>query len=126
MGNASTLAISLVQVGLLGLGLRLLLMLFAKSTRWLQSATALYGCSALILLLIIPFIMLFNGNDSSAGNLLLMQAVIIASGLWYFVIIVFIIRETLEVSGILAFFITLALELSFAVILLQLFSEQLL
>lgn len=123
MVSTGNLAISLAQVGLLGLGLRILLALFAKSDRWLQSATALYGCCALILLATIPFIMLFGGHS---GGLLLAQVAVIVAGLWYFAVIVFIISETLEISGVLAFFIALALELSFTIILLILFGGQLL
>ncbi|WP_423906998.1 hypothetical protein [Candidatus Spongiihabitans sp.] len=120
------LFISLVQAGLPGLGLKLLLVLFSKPERWLQSATALYGCSALLLLIIIPFIMMSDGSELSQGNLSLTKIPIIASSLWYFTVIIFIFRETLEISRVLAFFITLVLELSFATILLKLFGDQLL
>ena len=125
MASKDILAISLTQVGLLGLGLRILLALFSKSSRWLQSATALYGCSALILFAVILFVLLFNTSLAS-GNLLLIQLAIIASGLWYFAILVFIIRETLEIGVVLAFFMALAVELFFAIILLILFGEQML
>ncbi|WP_424946257.1 hypothetical protein [Candidatus Spongiihabitans sp.] len=120
------LLISLVQAALPGLGLKLLLTLFSKSERWLQSATALYGCSALLLLIIIPFILMSDGGALSQGNFSLTQIPIIASSLWYFMVIIFIFRETLEISRVLAFFIALVLELSFATILLKLFGDQLL
>ena len=126
MLNTNVVMISVVQVGLLGLGLRILLALFSKSSRWLQSGTALYGCCALILLATMLCIMLFTVSGSLLGTLLLVQMVIIASGLWYFAILVFIIRETLEISTVLAFFMALAVELFFAIILLILFGEQML
>ncbi len=123
IASPDILAISLAQTGLLGIGLRILLALTSKSSRWLQSATALYGCCGLILLAIILCIMLFNG--ASAGNLLLMQFAVIGFGLWFFVVIVYIIRETLEIGNVPAFFITLALELFFTITLLVLFGAQL-
>ncbi len=124
--NANIFLISLVQVVLLGLGLKIFLALFSKPERWLQSATALYGCSALILLTIIPFIMMSDGADFAQGNLSIAKIIIIASSFWYFTIIIFIFRETLEISIILAFFISLVLELAFAIVLLKLFGGQLL
>ncbi len=120
------LFISLVQVGLPGLGLKLLLVLFSKPERWLQSATALYGCSALLLLIIIPFIMMSDGSELSQSNLSLTKIPIIVSSLWHFMVIIFIFRETLEIGLVRAFFIALVLELSFATILLKLFGDQLL
>lgn len=124
--GANILYVSLVQVALPGLGLKFLLMLFSKPERWLQSATALYGCSALLLLAIIPLLMLPNGNEVSQSALSVTNMLIIASSLWYFMIVIFIFRETMEISLVLAFVIAMALELFFATILLKLFQDQLL
>lgn len=124
--EGNILFISLFQVGLPGIGLKLLLVLFSKSERWLQSAIALYGCSALLLFIILPLLMLSGGSELPADNFSLLEIAIITFSLWYFIITIFIFRETLEISLVLAFFITLILELSFAAILLQLFGDKLL
>ena len=124
--DANIALISLVQVVLLGFGLKIFLVLFSKPERWLQSATALYGCSALILVTIMPFILTSGGADLAQGSLSLAKIVIIVSSFWYFTVIIFIFRETLEISIALAFFISLVLELAFAIILLKMFGGQLL
>ncbi len=128
--DAGIIGISIVQVLLLGLGLKILLALFSRSERWLQSATALFGCSALFLAAALPIIMLSAAgglaSDSGIFDYRLTGLVIVAASIWHFVIFVFIFRETLEISGVLAFVIAFVLELSFATILISLFGEQLL
>jgi hypothetical protein len=120
--DANVLTISLVQVLLLGLGLGLLLALFSKKERWTQSATALYGCSAMVLIAVLPFLMMSPGIDMTVASLT--TVVIVATSFWYFAIIVFVLKESLEISLIFAFVVSLVLELAFATVLLQLFGDK--
>ncbi len=122
-GSVNVLGLSLTQFLLLGTGLALLLSLFRKPERWLQSATALYGCSALLLIFTMPFIIMTQTAGLASGILSLPQLMVILSSFWYFAVIVFILRETLEIGLVFAFVVTVVLELSFALILMSLFGE---
>ena len=122
-GNAA--AIALIQVILLALFLRILVGLFSKSERWLQSATALLGCSALIVGLIVPLLLVAGGDFASDGLTVVKLAVIITS-VWYFAMMVYVIRETLEVRLAVGFIITLMFELSMASVLFRLFGDRML
>ncbi len=124
--EANIIGISIVQVALLGIGLKILLTLFSKSERWLQAATALYGCSSMILLVIIPIILTATNLNMSSDSLSLSKILIIATSFWYFAIIITIFKETLEIGTALAFLITVVLEVSFAIILLKIFGNQIL
>ncbi|MCY3767798.1 MAG: hypothetical protein OXG56_00295 [Gammaproteobacteria bacterium] len=121
--NVNVLSLSLAQVLLLGAGLAILLFLFRKPERWLQSATALYGCSALLLVFTLPFVIMTNTAGLASDTLGLPKLMIILSSFWYFAVIVFILRQTLEINLVFALVITLVLELSFAVALMSLFGE---
>ena len=122
-GNVNILSLSLTQILLLGAGLALLLFLFRKPERWLQSATALYGCSALLLVFTMPFILMAHAEGLASYTVSLPQLMIILSSFWYFAVIVFILRETLEIGLVFAFVITMVLELSFALVLMSIFGE---
>ena len=99
-GNSA--GIALVQVILLALFLRILVGLFSKPERWMQSATALLGCSAVIVGLIIPVLAVLGDGFATEGVTLVKMAVIVTS-VWYFAMMVFVIRETLEVSLAIGF-----------------------
>ena len=124
--GANSLAISLLQVLLLGLGLKILLSLFAKSERWLQSATALFGCSALLLLLTTPFILGSQPSDLSTTAFPSVKFLLVGINLWYFAITVYILKETLEIKIILAILIGFCMEVIFATVLLKFFGDQIL
>ncbi len=111
--------IGLVQIGLLALGLRILLTLFSKRERWLQSATGMFGCSAILLLAATPILMITDSSVSRVASLIL-----VVVNVWSFAVIVFILRETLEIRLLFAFLITFALEIMSAIILLQMFGGQ--
>ena len=115
------LAFSFAQAALLGAGLWILLALFSKRERWVQSATALFGSASLVLLVVLPFLM--ASPDIDMESVTLTTLVIVISSFWYFAVIVFIIRESLEVSVSMALVVSLVLELSFTIILLKLFGN---
>jgi len=122
----SPLVISLSQIALIGVGLKILLMLYSKPERWLQAASGLFGCSALLMLMVMP-ILLGSGNlDMQTADLSMSKLILMAVNLWYFAIMVFILKETLEIKIILAVIITFCMELLFATVLLQMFGDQIL
>ena len=114
-------AFSIAQVALLGAGLWVLLALFSKRERWIQAATALFGSASLVLVAVMPFLM--SSPQIDLETVTLTTLIIVISSFWYFAVIVFIIRETLEVSVSMALVISLVLELSFTIVLLRLFGN---
>ena len=125
-GSGNSFPIALVQVVLLGISLKALLILFSKRERWLQSATALFGCSALLVAAVIPFLISAGSGDFANEGLSAAKLIVMFASVWYFAIIIFIIRETLEVSLILGFVIALVLELLLASVILKMFGDSLL
>lgn len=130
--DGTAIGIAVAQVILLGLGLKILVIIFAKSERWLQAATALYGSTALVTGLVI-LLLLGSGEArfaDSVSNPVADSAplffTIITISLWYFAIIVFILRETLNLSIFVAGVLTVLLELVVAAVMLQLFGSQIL
>ena len=121
----SSAGIALVQVVLLALFLRILVGLFSKPERWLQSATALLGCSAVIVGLIIPLLLVAGEGFHSPGITAVKLGVVVTS-VWYFAMMVYVVRETLEVSLAVGFIITLLYELSMASVLFRLFGDRML
>lgn len=117
--GGTALAVAVVQIALLGAGLKLLLGKYSKSERWHQSATALYGCSALLVALVIPFLLSAGGEQFASESMTLNKLFIIFTSIWYFAIIIFIFRETLEVSLFMAFVLALVLEVILAAVVLQ-------
>lgn len=111
--------ISLVQIALLALGLKILLSLFSRRERWLQSATGVFGCSAVLMLAATPVLMITESSGSGIASLIL-----VAMDIWGFVVIVFILRETLEVRLVVAFLVTFALEVIYVIIMQQIFGGQ--
>ncbi len=117
-GGAAVM-VSLAQIGLLALGLKILLSLFSRHERWLQSATAVFGCSALLTLAAILMRIITESFVSGAVN-----PILAAINIWSFAVIVFILRETLEVRLLLAFLITFTLEVLSVLILQQILGGQ--
>ena len=115
----SPITISLIQIGLLALGLRILLTLFSKRERWLQSGASVFGCSSVLMLAATPVLMITESSVSGLANL-----VLVAMTVWSFAVIVFILRETLEIRLLLAFLITFAFKIISAIILLQMLGGQ--
>lgn len=118
--------IGLFQVALIAFGLWVLLRIFSKSERLLQCATAFFGCSALVVLFLLPFLIGWSNVDPASSNLGISKSMVIATSLWYFAIIIFILKETLETSIFFGFVIALVLELSLAMLLDQIFGNMVL
>ena len=125
-GGGSIFAIAFVQLTLLGIALKLLLAVFSKSERWLQSATALFGSSAVIVAIVIPFLV-GNGSDGLTDSTLnFVKIVVLVTSIWYFAVIVFILKETLEIRLMLAIILAVLLEIALATVLLQIFGDRIL
>ena len=122
----SMISMAFMQILLLGALLYLLLKLFSKSERWLQSATALYGCSAIIVVTVVPFISLEGGAPLISESFNLVKLVVLFSSAWYFSVTVYILKETLEVRMFLAIVIAIVMEIVLAIILIALFGNRLL
>ena len=118
-GASGPFLISLTQIGLLALGLRILLSVFSRRERWLQSASAMFGCSSILMLAVAPIRMITESLLAGAGN-----PVLVIMNIWNFAVIVFILRETLGIRWLLAFLITFALELLSALVLWQMLGGQ--
>ncbi len=117
--------ISLAQTALLGAGLWLLLMLYRRPQRWPQAATALYGACAVTHLAALPMILWASGGAQPLTRLSGPMWGIAAFRIWFFAIIVYILKETLEISVGLAAVIALVMQLLFAIALTSLFGAQL-
>lgn len=124
--NGNAIGIALVQIILLAGFLRILVGLFSKPERWLQSTTALMGCSAVIVGLIIPLLLGNAGTDFIQEGLSLVKLGVVVTSIWYFAMMVFILRQTLEIRIALGFIIALLMELSMASILFRIFGDHLL
>ncbi len=118
-GGSVAIMISLVQIALLALGLRIVLSLFSRRERWLQSATGVFGCSAILMLAATPVLMITESSGTGIANL-----VLVAMNIWSFAVVVSILRETLEVRLVVAFLVTFALEVISAIIMQQMFGGQ--
>ncbi len=116
--GSAPILISLVQIVLLAIGLKILLVLFLKRERWVQSASAVFGCTALLMLAATPLLMITETYRIDVG---VTGLILVAMNIWNFSIIVFILREALEINLLRAFFITFAFEILSAIILQQMF-----
>jgi hypothetical protein len=125
-GHGNIFAIAFVQIVLLGLALKVILALFSKSDRWLQSATALFGCSAVIVAIVIPFLASAGAGVLTDSTFNMAKIAVLATSVWYFAVIVYILRETLEVRVMVAFVIAVVLEIALATALLQIFGDRIL
>ncbi len=117
--GSAPILLSLTQVGLLAASLKILLALFSMRERWLQSATAVFGCSALLILAATPILMI-----TETYGVGIISLVLVVMNIWNFSVIVFILRETLEVRLLSAFLITFAMEVISTMILHQIFQGQ--
>lgn len=124
--EASLVGMALAQILILGAMLYVLLRLFSKPERWIQSATALYGCSAVIVAIAIPFLGAGGSEALSAETMNLTTAVILLTSIWYFCVIVFILKETLEIKLVLAIVISVVLEITLASLIVQIFGDHIL
>ncbi|MYD75581.1 MAG: hypothetical protein F4093_11205 [Gammaproteobacteria bacterium] len=113
-GSNNMVMMALLQSVLLGASLYLLLRIFSKPERWLQSASALYGCSAVVVALMLP-VLAASGPDAIFDNTVsLIKFIVIVSSGWYFAITVFILKETLEIRLLFGVGIAIAMEIIIA------------
>jgi len=123
--SAKVVFISMTQAILLGAGLWLLLQLFKKPQRWLQSATALYGTSAVTHLAALPVIVWVANTRDSLEQFSTPMWGFALFRIWFFAVMVYVLKETLEISIGLSLVIALVLQFVFALILVGLFGTQL-
>jgi len=101
----------IVQAGLFGLGVWLVLRSRSVTARWTQTATALFAANAFFSLLLLPLMpalveMMKAGPEAAPGwHAYVMLAV---SG-WFLAVMARVLREALETSMALSLIITLAL-----------------
>ncbi len=116
----NVVVLATAQTALLGGGWWVVLALSKKGTRWLQSATALFGACALTHVFAVPVI---EWISRSAQPLELLSAgvLLLAVRLWFFAIIVHIMKDTLEISTGRAIVTALALHLFIGLALLSVF-----
>ncbi len=101
---------ALIQSTMLGASLYLFLKFYKKTERWLQSASALYGCSAIMVAVALP-ILAFAGPDVVfATTLDATKILIVITSFWYFIVTIFILKETLEIGKFAGFGLAILLE----------------
>ncbi len=122
--EGSGIGIALAQIAILGIMLYALLRLFSKSERWVQSATALYGCSTVIVAIAMPFLVSGGIEALESATFNLTKAAILIISIWNLSVIAFILKETLEIRLLLAIVISVVFEITLAVILIQIFGVQ--
>ena len=106
---------------LIGGMLWLLLGLFGRTARWLQSASAIYGCGAVITGLSLPFVTLLPAQPGGMHSILWL--LVLGFGLWQFVVITRILRAALESGFGLAVGMTMLLEIAPVTLIYTLFPE---
>ncbi len=114
--------IALSQTVSLGGGLWMVLIFYRKKPRWLQSATALYGASAITTWVALPILLSIAGDQQSLQEFPMLIWLLTALRIWFFAISIFILKETIEVSTGVAIIISIALQLFFAVLLAWVFT----
>ncbi len=115
--------ISLTQTVLLGASLWLLLALCKKPQRWLQSAAALYGASAVTHFAALPVMLWISDGGRPPGTFSGAMFSIAVFRIWFFAVLVYILKETLEIPVGRALAIALGLQLVFALVLINLFGN---
>ncbi len=108
--SSGAVVYALIQSTMLGVSLYLFLKMYKKTERWLQSASALYGCSAFMVAIALP-ILAFAGPDVIFDPTFdLTKILVVVTSLWYFIVTIFILRETLEISNFGGFGMAILLE----------------
>ena len=104
----------------IGITLNVILRLFEKSARWLQSSTAIYGSWFIfsLIVLILTLVGLDGTADIQDGHPLL--PVFLALAIWNFLVIARILKETLEISTGFSIVIAFVTEVVFALATLML------
>lgn len=120
--SLSVLVLTAIKVILLGGFIYILLNLFKKPERWLQTLSAVYGAQTLIHLASLPFMhkiqLLENGQLIISDKMLIVAAL----QMWLFVVIASILKGALEIKMARALIINLVLNV-LLVFVLVLFSQ---
>ena len=124
-GNQNTFLLTTTQLAMLGGSLWLLLAMFRKPERWTQSASALYGASAITHLAALPLLASVSASDGPVEKMSGSMVGIAAFQIWFFAVVVFILKETLEITLGLAIVISFVLQLVFGIVLVSLFGNAL-
>lgn len=107
---------ALVQSTMLGASLYLFLLVFKKPERWLQSASALYGCSALMVVIMLPVLKFFDPETALGPNPDFTTLLVITVSLWSFIVTAFILKETLDIGKFASFWMTVLLEVMIVIV----------
>ena len=121
--NINTSLLVVAQVVLIAVSWRLLLRFTNRMDRWLQSASAIYGTSGVIGLAALPaFINSSSLSQSSDQAPVFVGLAILAIVIWDIAITARIIRETIEVTTVVAVAISLGLRYLYVTIIGTLFT----
>lgn len=123
--GASPVPLAAIHTLLLGVSWIALLMLTGKMDRWHQSASAIYGCSAMINLVSLPIIA--NGiadvpverTDQPTA----MSVIMIGLWLWELTVTARIVRESIEIRMSSAFGISLLMAFAIQFTMVSLFNQ---
>ncbi len=114
-GERNIVPLSIAHVIAMGLVWMLILKFYNQLPRWYQSATALYGCSSLINLAQLPFVMklaqqVADGVTQPTGSTAML---VLTLWIWEIAVVSSIIQQTLEVRRFTA--VALSLTFTFAI-----------
>ncbi len=98
LGLPAATLISVSQIALYGVFVYLMLKMFRKPERWLQTIIAIYGATALMNLACLPFLQ--NLSLFSEGQLVITEKLLIVGvlQLWLLIVTARILKEAAEIS----------------------------
>lgn len=98
LGITMSMLLSAGQIALLGLFVYLLLKVYQKPERWVQTLTAIFGALALINLASLPVVQ--NLNILEDGKLIITPQLLLVAvlQLWFFITMARILRDALEIK----------------------------
>lgn len=117
--DSGSYGLSALQTLVYGLVIWIVLRLAKKPNRWRQTVTALYGTSCLVrCIAYVP--MLIAVNQVTAENPYYgLAAVALPFGIWSLAITTNVIRQALEISKVVGFFIALAVTFVVSLVVIQ-------
>lgn len=108
--SSNAVIYALIQSAMLGISLYLFLKAYKKTERWLQSASALYGCSAFMVAIALPILAFAGPEVIFDPTLDLTKILVVVTSFWYLIVTIFILKETLEIGKFAGFWMAILLE----------------
>lgn len=116
--KSSAFGVALTQTAVIGLSLWFLLHLFGLKERWTQSATAVFGCAAILNVLGLPLLGFIDPNAENLSNALLLALLL---DLWFYAVVAYILKHALEISTALSIVITMVILMALILSVMYLF-----